>query len=143
DTPYCLDGQTAARSLCVECIDDTQCDGGACNPVTHQCEPACNLSCPPAAPYCRDQGSVQCLADTHCPCGGTCDLTTNTSSAQCKTNDEWLGVEQCHWNIQGSARECALGPMPSGVSCGGTLASTCMISAGAARSAPIGALPLG
>lgn len=134
DTPFCLDGQIPARSECVGCVDDSQCPGGTCNPETHQCDPVCTLSCAPDT-YCLGDQCVECLADTQCPCGGTCDLSTNTCSSSCKNNSDCLGNQHCHWNDEGDARQCALGPMPSDVACGGTLATTCESRIGH-RSAP-------
>lgn len=141
DTPYCLDGQTADRSECVGCTDDAQCPGSTCNPDTHQCDPACTLSCAEGT-YCLGDQCVECYADTQCPCGGTCDLSTNTCSSSCKTNTDCLGNQHCRWNEKATARECALGPMPSDVACGGTLASTCESRVGHRSGPPPWALVL-
>jgi MYXO-CTERM domain-containing protein len=40
-----------------------------------------------------------------------------------------LGNEHCRWTEEADAKECALGPMPDNVACGGTLAEVCSVSA--------------
>ncbi|WP_235880084.1 outer membrane exchange protein TraA family protein [Polyangium aurulentum] len=130
DTPFC-NGQTAATATCVRCISDDQCNGSTCNKQTHQCEPnGCAMSCAEDKPYCNGAACVECYADAQCPCGGTCDLTTNKCSPSCKTNVDCLGNEHCRWTEDEIAKECALGPMPDGADCGGTLATICSASPG-------------
>jgi outer membrane exchange protein TraA len=124
DTPFC-DGQSAEVAKCVRCTDDSQCNGGTCNKQTHECAPTCAQSCAPNTPHCDGTQCVACYADTQCPCGGTCNLTTHTCSSACKKNVDCLGNEHCRWTEDESTKECALGPMPDGVDCGGTLATLC------------------
>lgn len=126
DTPYCLGSQIADNAFCVRCTVDSQCAGGKCNAETHECEPTCVPGCSdPAKPHCDGQRCVECYADTQCPCGGTCDLGTNTCNPSCKTNVDCLGNEHCRWKEDAVTKECALGPMPGDVACGGTLADAC------------------
>jgi outer membrane exchange protein TraA len=130
ETPFCY-GQTAASATCVRCIDDDQCNGATCNKQTHQCEPnGCLVSCSGDKPYCNGAACVECYADAQCPCGGTCDLTSKKCSPSCKTNVDCLGNEHCRWTEDEIAKECALGPMPDGADCGGTLATICSASPG-------------
>ncbi len=130
DTPYCLGNQIADNASCVRCITDEHCKVGACNPNTHQCESQCMMSCDPATPFCDAEKCVECYADTQCPCGGTCDLSTNTCTPSCKTNIDCLGNEHCRYTENAEAKECALGPMPGDVACGGTLGTACDSSIG-------------
>jgi outer membrane exchange protein TraA len=125
DTPYCLGSQVANTATCVRCTGDDQCPGGACNPTTHACEPACKASCAPSAPYCYGGACVECYADTQCPCGGTCMADTHTCSTSCKTNVDCSGNEHCRWDEAGTAKECTPGPMLDNSSCGSTLGSAC------------------
>jgi outer membrane exchange protein TraA len=125
DTPYCLGSQIADNAFCVRCTNDSQCVGGKCDPETHACEPTCEATCAPDTPHCDGQKCVECYADTQCPCGGTCDLGTNTCNPSCKTNIDCLGNEHCRWKEDAVTKECALGPMPGDVACGGTLADAC------------------
>lgn len=131
ETPFCLDGQTPDRSECVGCLDDSECNGGRCDPVTHSCEPTCTISCDTGT-YCYGDTCVECYADTQCPCNGTCNLDSNTCSSSCKSNVDCLGVEHCRFtsDTDTDVRECTLGPMPSDVICGGTLATACQVSMG-------------
>lgn len=126
DKPFCLGTQFAVDALCVRCTSDEQCGAGStCERETHTCEPACMATCSPDTPYCDGQLCVECYADTQCPCGNTCDLSSNTCDTSCKGNADCLGNEHCKWTESAEAKECALGPMPEDVSCGGTLASAC------------------
>jgi outer membrane exchange protein TraA len=126
DEPFCLGTQFADSAICVRCTSDAQCgDGSTCNPETHDCEPGCMATCAEDTPYCDGQRCVECYADTQCPCGNTCDLSTNTCDISCKTSADCLGNEHCRWADNADAKECALGPMPEDVACGGTLASAC------------------
>nr|QAT78140.1 TraA [Sorangium cellulosum] len=127
DTPFCL-GQFAENAVCVRCTSDEQCAGTTCNPETHECDPGCMASCGEATPYCDGVKCVECYADTQCPCGNTCDLATNTCDISCKSNVDCLGNEHCRWTDEADAKECALGPMPDNVACGGTLAEICSVS---------------
>ncbi|MDI1432542.1 outer membrane exchange protein TraA family protein [Polyangium sorediatum] len=127
DTPFCS-GQNAAAAACVRCVDDAQCGAGStCDTATHTCtvSTGCMLTCSSETPYCNGTACVACYADSHCPCGGTCNLSSNTCTPSCKTNVDCLGSDHCRWNETETAKECALGPMPDGVDCGGTLATIC------------------
>lgn len=132
DTPYCL-GQIPDKAVCARCVNDSQCAVGTCNPLTHECDPGCQATCDPSTPYCDGQKCVECYADTQCSCGGTCNLETNTCTSSCKSNVDCLGNEHCRWTVETEddedVKECALGPMPGDVACGGTLES-CAIGLG-------------
>ncbi|WP_438036627.1 outer membrane exchange protein TraA family protein [Sorangium sp. So ce204] len=128
DTPFCF-GQFSELAACVRCTSDEQCAGTTCNRETHQCDPpGCMATCGEDTPYCDGERCVECYADTQCPCGNTCDLATNTCDVSCKTNLDCLGNEHCRWTDEADAKECALGPMPDNVACGGTLAEICSVS---------------
>ncbi|WP_437819999.1 outer membrane exchange protein TraA family protein [Sorangium sp. So ce1078] len=127
DTPFCS-GQFAENAVCVRCTSDEQCAGTTCNPETHACDPGCMATCGEDTPYCDGEKCVECYADTQCPCGNTCDLSTNTCDISCKSNVDCLGNEHCRWTDEADAKECALGPMPDNVACGGTLADICSVS---------------
>ncbi|WP_434047842.1 MULTISPECIES: outer membrane exchange protein TraA family protein [Sorangium] len=127
DTPFCL-GQFAETAACVRCTSDDQCAGTTCNPETHECDPGCMATCAEDTPFCDGEKCVECYADTQCPCGNTCDLATNTCDISCKSNVDCLGNEHCRWTDEADAKECALGPMPDNVACGGTLAEICSVS---------------
>jgi Cys-rich repeat protein len=124
DTPYC-DGQSAATAQCVRCTEDSQCGEGSCDLSTHTCTKGCEQSCGPDTPYCNGGACVGCYADAQCPCGGTCNPSSKTCTPACKTNVDCLGNEHCRWTDDETTKECALGPMPDGVDCGGTLATIC------------------
>lgn len=129
DTPYCL-GQQASTAKCVRCVNDSQCNGGTCNAMTNECDPGCPVTCDATTPFCDGTQCVECYADTQCPCGATCDLGTHTCSESCKTNADCLGNEHCKWEDNEIDKDCALGPMPGDVACGGTLATACEGSIG-------------
>ena len=127
DTPFCF-GQNAAVAACVRCTDDAQCgDGSTCDALTHTCsaDAGCMQTCAAETPYCNGDTCVGCYADAQCPCGGTCNLNSYTCTPSCKSNVDCLGTDHCRWNEAETAKECALGPMPDGVDCGGTLATIC------------------
>ncbi|MCG8418302.1 MAG: hypothetical protein MJE77_10205 [Proteobacteria bacterium] len=130
NTPYCLEGQTPAQSVCVRCIDDSQCNGGTCNPVTHECQDQCTMSCPADVPHCMGQQCVECYADTQCPCGGSCDLDTFTCTETCKSNTDCLGNEHCHRVPKSDSKECAPGVAIGDSTCGTTLATACSVQVG-------------
>ncbi|WP_437282333.1 outer membrane exchange protein TraA family protein [Sorangium sp. So ce375] len=127
DTPYCM-GQFSELAVCVRCTSDEQCAGTTCNRETHECDPGCMATCAEDTPHCDGEKCVECYADTQCPCGNTCDLATNTCDISCKSNLDCLGNEHCRWTDEADAKECALGPMPDNVACGGTLADICSVS---------------
>ncbi|WP_437330134.1 outer membrane exchange protein TraA family protein [Sorangium sp. So ce381] len=127
DTPFCL-GDFSELAVCVRCTSDEQCAGTTCNRETHECDPGCMATCAEDTPHCDGEKCVECYADTQCPCGNTCDLATNTCDVSCKSNLDCLGNEHCRWTDEADAKECALGPMPDNVACGGTLAEICSVS---------------
>nr|AWX24319.1 TraA [Myxococcus xanthus]AWX24320.1 TraA [Myxococcus xanthus]AWX24326.1 TraA [Myxococcus xanthus]AWX24346.1 TraA [Myxococcus xanthus]AWX24347.1 TraA [Myxococcus xanthus] len=96
DTPFCLSNGTVQGSTCVGCTDDGDCGSGVCNPTTRTCENsgACAVTCEPGT-VCDGTSCVECFADAHCPCGGTCDTATNTCSTACSDSGDCLGVEHC------------------------------------------------
>jgi outer membrane exchange protein TraA len=123
DTPFCLGGDTAERSECVGCAEDSQCESGICNPETHACEPVCMLSCAEGT-HCYGDACVECYADTQCECNGTCDLSSFTCTSSCKSNADCLGNEHCEL-VDENTTQCAAGPMPSDVLCARPLAAGC------------------
>ncbi|ACY16782.1 outer membrane exchange protein TraA family protein [Haliangium ochraceum] len=123
DTPFCQGGDTADSSQCVGCTDDDQCAGGACDPTTNTCTTACVQSCGEGL-LCFDNVCVECYADAHCACGGSCDLDSFTCDSSCKSNKDCLGNEHCQLTSDGST-ECAAGPLPSDVLCARPLTLGC------------------
>jgi outer membrane exchange protein TraA len=122
DTPYCL-GETAEAAQCVGCEEDSQCESGACNLVTHTCDPVCIMSCGEGT-VCYGDACVECFADTHCGCDGTCDTGTLTCISSCKNNKDCMGNQHCRLDGTGGT-ECAAGPVPSDVLCARPLAAGC------------------
>ncbi len=96
DTPFCLSNGSVQGSTCVGCRDDADCGSGACNPTTRTCENtgACAVTCDEGT-VCNGTACVECFADAHCPCGGTCDVASNTCSTSCADSGDCLGVEHC------------------------------------------------
>lgn len=141
DTPFCFGSQVAENGECVRCLTSDDCGGGTCDPSTHTCNSACEVSCALDTPYCFGDRCVECYADTQCPCGGTCNLETNSCTTSCKDNGDCLGTEHCKWADGAQTRECELGQMPDDVGCGSTLGNLCQGSSiGASLNDP---LPLG
>ena len=69
---------------------------------------------------------MACYADTQCPCGGTCDLTSHACSTSCQSNADCLGDQHCQHADDGTNdKSCAPGPLPDNADCGGTLADIC------------------
>ncbi|MFP2928528.1 outer membrane exchange protein TraA family protein [Pyxidicoccus sp. 3LG] len=106
DTPFCLSDGSVQGSACVGCRSDDDCGSGQCNPTTRTCENAgaCAVTCD-AGLVCDGSACVQCFADAHCPCGGTCDLGTNSCSTSCLDSGDCLGVQHCSAKTQ----ECERG----------------------------------
>jgi outer membrane exchange protein TraA len=125
DKPFCLDVQRASDAACVRCNTDDECVGGKCDKNTNKCTHGCAMSCAPDTPHCDGTACVECYADTQCPCGGTCDLSSHTCSTSCKNNGDCLGDEHCKYNDDGKSKSCEMGPLPDNVSCGSTLADIC------------------
>ncbi|AKQ70749.1 Glutamate synthase [NADPH] large chain [Myxococcus hansupus] len=96
DTPFCLSNGSVQGSTCVGCRDDADCGSGVCNPATRTCENtgACAVTCDEGT-VCNGTACVECFADAHCPCGGTCDVASNTCSTSCADSGDCLGVEHC------------------------------------------------
>lgn len=149
DTPFCRSALTPALSICVGCEHDAQCPRGDCNPTTNQCDPPCTLSCAGDTPYCADDQCLECLADTHCACNGTCDPERYTCSSSCVSNADCSGYEHCAWNDDFDDKRCVLGPQVGQSPCTGLSSCitpfSCEISvshrrAKNANSAPIWAL---
>jgi outer membrane exchange protein TraA len=140
DAPYCLSNGTAEGSACVQCRDNSDCGGRTCNLTTHTCENsgACAVSCGPGL-VCNGSACVQCFADAHCPCGGTCDTASNTCSSSCEDSEDCLGVQHCSPNTQlceRGRRKPGVTPQGGGFCCGtpadltpvGTIAALAMLS---------------
>lgn len=106
DTPFCLSNGSVQGSACVGCREDSDCGSGVCNPTTRTCENsgACAVTCEQGL-VCDGASCVECFADAHCPCGGTCDLDTKTCSTSCKDSGDCLGVQFCSAETQ----ECERG----------------------------------
>ncbi|QSQ28538.1 hypothetical protein JY651_45355 [Pyxidicoccus parkwayensis] len=106
DTPFCLSDGSVQGSACVGCRNNEDCGSGVCNPTTRTCENAgaCAVTCDQGL-VCNGESCVECFADAHCPCGGTCDLDTNTCSVSCKTSGDCLGVQFC----SAESQECERG----------------------------------
>ena len=106
ETPFCLSDGSVQGSACVGCRDDEDCGSGVCNPTTRTCENAgaCAVTCQQGL-VCNGSTCVECFADAHCPCGGTCDVSTNSCSTSCADSGDCLGVEYCSAKTQ----ECERG----------------------------------
>ncbi|MCP3139844.1 outer membrane exchange protein TraA family protein [Pyxidicoccus xibeiensis] len=105
DTPFCLSDGSVQGSACVGCRDDADCGSGQCNPTTRTCDNAgaCAVTCDQGL-VCDGTSCVQCFADAHCPCGGTCDLETNSCSTSCLDSGDCLGVQHCSAKTQACER---------------------------------------
>ncbi|MBZ4332241.1 outer membrane exchange protein TraA [Corallococcus sp. AS-1-12] len=101
DTPFCLSDGTARNSVCVGCVNDSDCGSGTCDPTTRTCSNtgACAVTCAEGT-VCDGSACVECFADAHCPCGGTCDVATNTCLESCADSGDCLGVEFCSAETQ-------------------------------------------
>jgi Cys-rich repeat protein len=93
-------------SACVGCREDSDCGSGVCNPTTRTCDNAgaCAVTCQQGL-VCNGSTCVECFADAHCPCGGTCDVSTNSCSTSCEDSGDCLGMEYCSAKTQ----ECERG----------------------------------
>ncbi|WP_043710080.1 outer membrane exchange protein TraA [Corallococcus macrosporus] len=134
DTPFCLSNGTVQGSTCVGCVDDSDCGSGVCDPTTRTCENsgACAVTCEPGT-VCNGTACVECFADAHCPCGGTCDVATNACTTSCTDSGDCLGVEHC----SAKTLECERGrrkpgtePQGGAFCCGTTAEATPAGSAG-------------
>ena len=105
-TPFCLSNGSVQGSACVGCRDDSDCGSGRCNTATRTCENAgaCAVTCDKGL-VCNGSTCVECFADAHCPCNGTCDVSTNTCSTACVDSGDCLGVQHCSPETQ----ECERG----------------------------------
>ncbi|MFP2910684.1 outer membrane exchange protein TraA family protein [Pyxidicoccus sp. 3LFB2] len=106
DTPFCLSDGSVQGSACVGCRDNADCGSGQCNPTTRTCDNAgaCAVTCDEGL-VCNGSTCVECFADAHCPCGGTCDVSANTCTTSCKDSGDCLGVQHCSADTQ----ECERG----------------------------------
>lgn len=100
-TPFCLSDGTVQNSVCVGCVNDSDCGSGTCDPTTRTCSNtgACAVTCADTL-VCDGTACVECFADAHCPCGGTCDLATNRCLESCTDSGDCLGVEFCSAETQ-------------------------------------------
>ncbi len=101
ETPFCLSNGSVQGSACVGCRSDDDCGSGQCNPTTRTCENsgACAVTCDQGL-VCNGSSCVECFADAHCPCGGTCDTATNSCSTSCVDSEDCLGVQHCSAQTQ-------------------------------------------
>ncbi|MBN1210567.1 MAG: outer membrane exchange protein TraA [Myxococcaceae bacterium] len=112
--PFCVTDGTTAGSVCVACRNDSDCPGSTCDPATFTCvDPIrCGGSCTAQGKVCNGTDCVECFADAHCPCGGTCDVSTGTCTTSCNDSGDCLGVEYCSTTTQ----ECERGRRKPGTS---------------------------
>ncbi len=64
------------REICVECLADTDCDGGKPRCIADQCRQcATDADCADAKPWCTVEKweCKECASSEHCPTGTTCD----------------------------------------------------------------------
>ncbi|MBZ4411733.1 hypothetical protein K8640_26300 [Myxococcus sp. XM-1-1-1] len=101
DAPFCLSDGSVQNSACVGCRNNDDCGSGQCNPTTRTCENAgaCAVTCD-AGLVCDGAACVECFADAHCPCGGTCDTANKTCSESCEDSNDCLGVQHCSAKTQ-------------------------------------------
>jgi outer membrane exchange protein TraA len=114
DKPFCLTNGTATGSVCAACRNDSDCPGGQCNPSTFTCvnSTSCEEDCSQQQKVCNGSACVECFADAHCPCGGTCDVSSGTCTTSCNDSGDCLGVEYCSPTTQ----ECERGRRKPGTS---------------------------
>ncbi|RKH05666.1 hypothetical protein D7V97_23605 [Corallococcus sp. CA053C] len=100
-TPFCLTDGSVQNSVCVGCVNDSDCGSGTCDPTTRTCDNtnACAMTCAEGL-VCDGAACVECFADAHCPCGGTCDTASNTCDISCADSGDCLGVEFCSAETQ-------------------------------------------
>ncbi len=113
-TPFCVTDGTTAGSVCVACRNDSDCPGGQCDPKTFTCvnTPACEQNCAEQGKVCNGSSCVECFADAHCPCGGTCDVSNGTCTTKCDDSGDCLGVQYCSTTTQ----QCERGRRKPGTS---------------------------
>ena len=96
DKPFCIapNGQ-AQGATCVRCLTNDNCGpGGECNPVTHECNNPCTVTCE-AGKVCNGSVCQQCITSAQCPCGqciggvctANCGDSTDCASNQCCTQE--------------------------------------------------------
>ena len=96
DKAFCIapNGQ-AQGATCVRCLTNEHCGpGGECNPVTHECNNPCTVTCA-AGQICNGSVCQQCLTSSQCPCGQciggvcteNCGDSTDCRSNQCCTQE--------------------------------------------------------
>ncbi len=114
DKPFCLTNGTTAGSVCVACRNDSDCPGSTCNPASFTCTAplGCEEDCSAQGKVCNGTACVECFADAHCPCGGTCDVSSSTCTTSCDDSGDCLGVEHCSLTTQ----ECERGRRKPGTS---------------------------
>ncbi len=101
-TPFCLSNGVTANSTCVACRGDDDCPSGRCDPSTFTClnTTGCEMDCAQEGKVCNGSACVECFADAHCPCGGTCDVALGTCSTSCADSGDCLGVQHCSVTTQ-------------------------------------------
>ncbi|MCS6915089.1 MAG: outer membrane exchange protein TraA family protein [Myxococcales bacterium] len=94
DTPFCKPAAAAEAATCVRCLTDAHCAGGVCDPETNTCTSRCEMDCPRGT-FCDGQRCVECYANTHCPCGGSCLLSVHQCSDECESTSDCLATQCC------------------------------------------------
>lgn len=126
DTPFCFGADKGENGVCVRCLTNDDCGGGDCDSAKHTCKSACAVSCGKATPYCYGDKCVECYADTQCPCGGTCNLETNSCATSCNDGADCPATDHCAWNDDGQTKVCSLGT--DDAPCGSKLGQLCQKS---------------
>ena len=95
--PFCLTNGSPATSACVVCRNDADCPGGTCNTSTNTCinTTGCEANCAQQGKVCNGSACVECFADAHCPCGGSCDVATGSCTSSCDDGGDCLGTQFC------------------------------------------------
>lgn len=95
--PFCLTNGSPATSACVGCRDNADCPGGTCDTNTNTCinTTGCEANCAEQGKVCNGSACVQCFADAHCPCGGSCDVATGSCTSSCDDGGDCLGTQFC------------------------------------------------
>jgi Cys-rich repeat protein len=80
--------------VCVECVADSDCSTGVCDPGTHACG-GCNVNsdCGPEAPTCDldVHTCVECEASFQCPAGQVCAFESHRCAPACQTSRDCAG----------------------------------------------------
>ena len=68
-----------------------------CSPTTFTCvnTTACEENCAEQGKVCNGSACVECFADAHCPCGGTCDVSSGICTTSSEDSGDCLGVQHC------------------------------------------------